>query len=154
MAERKQHEFNRNFALAGPRIFLSSSFWKNPIGSDLPGEDHVPVGPRAAGVGRGVTGGAVGREEGGDVGDGGQHQRAGQRALLLGQRDHHVVLVPHVEGIVGKRVRGRMVARGHMLQGFLVLFFVGGRAQQAICRHTCRLRVTACFHKCFLFFVN
>lgn len=88
----------------------------------------------AAGVGRGVvTGGAVGhREEGGDVGDGGQQQRAGQGALLLGQRDHHLVLVPHVEGIVGKRVHGRMVAQGHMLQVVLVVVFVVGRAQQAI----------------------
>lgn len=72
-------------------------------------------------------------EEGGDVGDGGQQQRAGLRALVWRQRDDHVVLVPHVEGVVGEGVHRGGVAEAHQLRVVVhVLLLVACRTQQAL----------------------
>lgn len=91
--------------------------------SELPQDAGVPgPWPRAARENqRAVTGGAVReREERRDVGDGGQQQRAGLGAFTVGQRDDDVVLVPHVEGVVGKWMHWGGVAGGQVVQ--LVVF--------------------------------
>ena len=101
--------------------------------SDLP-RDVEPSGCRRADgeVHRVVTRWAV-REERGDVGDGSHQQRADLGVLVVGQRDDHVVLVPHMEGVVRKRVRWRRMAEGRALLGFvLVQFFVINRTQHTI----------------------
>lgn len=61
-------------------------------------------------------------KEGGDVGDGSQQQRAALGAFVRRQRDDHVVLVPHVEGIVGEWMWGRMAGSPQL--GVVVLVFV------------------------------
>lgn len=72
-------------------------------------------------------------EERGDVRDGGQQQRAGQGALILRQRDDHVVLVPHVEGVVGERVGRRVTENQAVLGvGFCALFFIASWTQQTV----------------------
>lgn len=75
------------------------------------------------------------REEGGDVGDGGHQHGADLGALVVaGQRDDHVVLVPHVEGVVGERVHQRRVAGGRALRraAVFLLLFIPGRAEHAL----------------------
>lgn len=70
------------------------------------------------------------REERGHVGDGGQQHRAGLGAFVVGQRDDHVVLVPHMEGVVGKWVHWRRMAGGRVLRVVvLFLLFIAGRTQ-------------------------
>lgn len=73
--------------------------------------------------------------DGRDVGDGGQQQRAGLGAVVVrrGQRDDYVVLVPHVEGVVGEGMDGRRVAGDHALRVVLrLLVFVASRTQHAL----------------------
>lgn len=80
------------------------------------------------------TGGAVHVwKERRDVGDGSQKQRAVLGAFILRQREDHVVLVPHVESVVGKRV-GRRVTKGHAKLGVGVcaLFFISSWTQHTI----------------------
>lgn len=101
--------------------------------SHLP-RDVEPLGCGRAGgeVHRVVARWAV-REERGDVGDGSHQQRADLGVLVVGQRDDHVVLVPHVESVVRKRVRRRKVAVGRALRGFVLIhFFIINRTQHTI----------------------
>lgn len=101
--------------------------------SHLP-RDVEPLGcGRAAGEVHGVVTRRAVREERGDVGDGSHQQRADLGVLVVGQRDDHVVLVPHVEGVVRERVRWRRVAVGRARRGFVLIhFFVINRTQHTI----------------------
>lgn len=95
--------------------------------SELPQDsDGVPgAWSRAAGESqRAVTGGAVRVwEERRDVGNGSKQQRAGLRAFIAGQREDNVVLLPHVEGIVGKWMHWGRMAGGHVV-GVVVFLHV------------------------------
>lgn len=97
---------------------------------------------REVGERRAVAGAVDGvGEEVGDVGHHGR-QRAGLRALLRGQgeRDHHVVLVPDVEGVLS----GVGEDGGHVgwSAGTVLLGVIVDRAEDTVCerekeRETC-----------------
>lgn len=102
---------------------------------DLPGEADLSVHPRADRIGwRVVTCRTVRNwEEGRDVRDGSQHQWTGLWAFLMGQVDNHIVLIPHMESVMSKRMHKRKMARSHVLQVVvLFLFFIRGWTQDTI----------------------
>ena len=114
--------------------------------SDPPGLD--PVVPDWAwaggGGGRGqpgVVGGAVvdvAGKEGGHVGYGAVHHGAARRAVVGGgQRDDHVVRVPHVEGVAVGQLQYRLSGAGGagmQLHVLLLLLLLARGAQNALCR--------------------
>lgn len=94
-------------------------------------KSEIPRDPRASLEGRRVTCWAVGvRKEGGDVGNAAQQQRAVLGTLFSGERDDHVVLVPHMEGVVGKWVWWRVVGGRSLLVAFLFQVFIPSWTQQ------------------------
>lgn len=100
---------------------------------DLPGE-ALSVHPGANRIGWGVVTWTVRNwEKGRDVRDGGQQQRAGLWAFLMGQRDDDVVLIPHMESVVSKRMHERKMAGSHVLQVVvLFVFFIRGWTQDTV----------------------
>lgn len=83
---------------------------------------------------RAVAGGTVRVwEERRDVGNGRQQQRAGLRAFIVGQRDDNVVLVPHMKGIMGKRMHWGRMAGGQVVRVVVfVQVFITSRTQNTI----------------------
>lgn len=68
-----------------------------------------------------------------DIRDGSQQRWAVLGASVMGQGDNHIILVPHVESIMGKWMYWRKMAGRNVLQvGVLVLIFVSSWTQHTI----------------------